>query len=74
MIKQLKETAKKAGLPADAAESWIRNKAESGKLDAEDLVSLLKPLGGNIADIPRPSSYKADCRLSLDSSLDSQRT
>ena len=74
MIKQLKETAKKAGLPADAAESWIRNKAESGKLDAEDLVSLLEPFGENTADTPRPSSYKADYRLLPDSSPDSQRT
>lgn len=38
LIKQLKETAKSAGLPADAAESWLRSKAQEGKVDAEDMV------------------------------------
>jgi hypothetical protein len=39
LINQLKETAKKAGLPADAAESWLRSKAQEGKVDAEEMVS-----------------------------------
>ena len=38
MIKQLKDAAKKAGLPADTAESWLKSKAEEGKVDAEDMV------------------------------------
>lgn len=38
MIKQLKETAKSAGLPADAAESWLKSKAQEGKVDAEEMV------------------------------------
>lgn len=38
LIKQLKDAAKKAGLPADTAESWIKSKVEDGKVDAEDMV------------------------------------
>ena len=41
MIKQLKDAANKAGLPADTAESWLRSKAADGKIDAEEMVSLL---------------------------------
>jgi len=50
LISQLKETAKKAGLPADAAESWLRNKAEAGKVDAEDLA---KQLQGRLQTVAR---------------------
>lgn len=38
LVKQLKEAANKAGLPADQAESWLRHKAQDGKIDAEALV------------------------------------
>ncbi|WVN86515.1 uncharacterized protein L203_101679 [Cryptococcus depauperatus CBS 7841] len=37
LIKQLKETAKKAGIPADTVEAWLKSKAEDGKIDADAL-------------------------------------
>ncbi|WVW84736.1 hypothetical protein I302_106771 [Kwoniella bestiolae CBS 10118] len=37
LIKQLKEAASKAGLPADTAEAWLKSKAKDGKVDAEAL-------------------------------------
>ncbi len=40
LVKQLKEAAKKAGLPADQAEAWLKSKAQDGKIDAEALVRL----------------------------------
>lgn len=38
LINQLKDAAKKAGLPADTAESWLKSKVEDGKVDAEAMV------------------------------------
>ena len=38
LVQQLKEAAKKAGLPADQAEAWLKAKAQDGKIDAEALV------------------------------------
>jgi len=38
LIKQLKEAAKKAGLPADQAESWLKSKVDDNKVDAEAFV------------------------------------
>jgi len=35
LIKQLKDAAKSAGLPADMAEAWLKAKVEDGKVDAE---------------------------------------
>ncbi|WVQ80522.1 hypothetical protein IAT38_002627 [Cryptococcus sp. DSM 104549] len=37
LIKQLKEAAKKAGLPADTAESWLKSKIDDGKVDVDAL-------------------------------------
>lgn len=37
LIKQLKDAAKSAGLPADTAEAWLKSKAEDGKINAEEL-------------------------------------
>lgn len=39
LVNQLKEAAKKAGLPADQAEAWLKHKAQDGQIDAESLVS-----------------------------------
>ncbi|KAL7423151.1 hypothetical protein Q5752_002451 [Cryptotrichosporon argae] len=36
LITKLKDAAKKAGLPADTAESWLKAKAEDGKVNAEE--------------------------------------
>ena len=38
LIKQLKDAAKSAGLPADTAEAWLKSKAEDGKINAEEFV------------------------------------
>ena len=38
LIKQLKDAANKAGLPADTAEYWLKSKAADGKVDAEEMV------------------------------------
>lgn len=38
LVNQLKEGAKKAGLPADTIESWLKSKAKDNKIDAEALV------------------------------------
>ncbi|KGB74791.1 hypothetical protein CNBG_0629 [Cryptococcus deuterogattii R265] len=35
LIKQLKDVAKNAGLPADTTEAWLKSKVEDGKLDAD---------------------------------------
>ncbi|RSH89378.1 hypothetical protein EHS25_002490 [Saitozyma podzolica] len=35
LIKQLKDAAKSAGLPADTAEAWLKAKVQDGKVDAE---------------------------------------
>ncbi|ORY28517.1 hypothetical protein BCR39DRAFT_496308 [Naematelia encephala] len=37
LIKQLKDAAKSAGLPADQTEAWLKAKAEDGKINAEEL-------------------------------------
>ncbi|WWC70819.1 uncharacterized protein I206_104771 [Kwoniella pini CBS 10737] len=37
LIKQIKEAANKAGLPADTVEAWLKSKAKDGKVDAEAL-------------------------------------
>ncbi|OCF33443.1 hypothetical protein I316_04863 [Kwoniella heveanensis BCC8398] len=47
LIKQLKDAAKKAGLPADTAEAWLKSKAEDGKVDAE---ALSKQVEGRLKD------------------------
>lgn len=39
LIKQLKDAAKSAGLPADTAEAWLKAKVQDGKVDAEATVS-----------------------------------
>jgi hypothetical protein len=44
LVKQIKEAAKKAGLPADTIEGWLKSKAEDKKIDAEALVSRPLPL------------------------------
>ncbi|WWC88609.1 uncharacterized protein L201_003522 [Kwoniella dendrophila CBS 6074] len=48
LIKQLKEAASKAGLPADTAEAWLKSKAKDGKVDAE---ALAKQLEGKLKDV-----------------------
>jgi len=35
LIKQLKDAAKSAGLPADTAEAWLKAKVQDGKVDVE---------------------------------------
>lgn len=44
LIQQIKDAAKSAGLPADMIESWIKSKAEDGKVDVEAMVSCLRLL------------------------------
>lgn len=44
LLKQLKDVAKKAGLPADTTEAWLKSKVEDGKLDADALVGCLNSL------------------------------
>ena len=39
LVKQLKDTAEAAGLPADQVESWLKSKADDKKIDAVELVS-----------------------------------
>jgi vacuolar-type H+-ATPase subunit H len=46
LIKQLKDAAKKAGLPADTAESWIKSKVQDGKIDAEEMVRNVQLVSG----------------------------
>lgn len=45
LIKQIKSAAKDAGLPADQIESWLKTKADDGKVDIE---SLMKQLEGKL--------------------------
>ena len=47
LVKQLKDAANKAGLPADQIESWLRAKAGEKNIDPEQLVS------AQVALIPR---------------------
>lgn len=42
LIKQIKGAAKEAGLPADQIESWLKTKAEDGKVDVEAMVKQLE--------------------------------
>jgi len=49
LIEQLKEAAKKAGLPADQAESWLKSKVKDNKIDAE-------ALGNQVVDKLRTAS------------------
>jgi hypothetical protein len=39
LVMQLKNAAKSIGLPADTAESWLKNKAKDGKTDIDAMVS-----------------------------------
>jgi hypothetical protein len=43
LIQQIKDAAKSAGLPADQIESWMKSKAEDGKVDVEAMVRLARP-------------------------------
>ncbi|ORX40125.1 hypothetical protein BD324DRAFT_616419 [Kockovaella imperatae] len=42
LVKQLKEAAKKAGLPADQIESWLKSKADEKNIDPEQLSKQLQ--------------------------------
>ena len=44
LIKQIKSAAKDAGLPADQIESWLKTKAEDGKVDVEAVVGFCSRL------------------------------
>ena len=54
LVKQLKEAANKAGLPADQAEAWLQSKAQDGKIDAEALVGP-KNLFSSLPQISNPT-------------------
>jgi len=55
VLKQVKDLAKKAGIPADTIESWIA--AKGGKIDTDKLVSFSLPIYLSSSDLlPLPSS------------------
>lgn len=58
LIKQLKDVAKKAGLPADTTEAWLKSKVEDGKLDADALVSSFSCLPSEWSNTNRNAQAK----------------
>ena len=55
LVKQLKDAAGKAGLPADTIESWVKSKAGEKQIDAEEMVSLTITDSWDQADVQAKS-------------------
>lgn len=64
LVKQVKDAAKSAGLPADTIESWLKSKAEDGKINAEETVRVDTNIdyGSRLIDIGTSAQVQAqDC-------------